>query len=592
MVQFTQQFLDDLKVRVDAVHLVGDRVALERAGKSYKGKCPFHQEKTPSFHVYPDEGTYHCFGCNAHGSMIDFVMNTRNMTFPEAVEELARVTGMKMPVDRSSRMSDEQLARYNAMYSALEQAETFFRESLRSSKSTKEYLMSRGLQEKTVDLYRIGFAPDSFGALKSHLSHIKEDVLVNCGLLVKKDDRPPFDLFRNRVMFPIRNTRGRVIGFGGRVLDRDSIPKYINSPQSPLYKKGRELYGLHEAKKANQRLTSLLVVEGYMDVVTLAQHGFPFAIAPLGTALTEDQFLVARRYAPEIVCCFDGDEAGRKAAWRAVTTGFSCLRKGMTIRIVLLPDNHDPDSFVRQHGAEEFQALLDKAEPASDYFFRQLTEGVDVSGVEARVQVVEQALPHIRSISYETYQQAMFSRLSDIVKMSIKDIHGVGYSKRFNNRRTDERSRESARRNDIRLTKGERNVFTVLAHDFAFVRRIPDDLLATCRAWRKESFLCEVVCRIRDDELGNFSEVLASYSGSREQDVLSKFAAEPRPDIRGEALGDGPIDALGAIVYRLETNERRKRVPTETTPEAGKVYKDILKEGNASDIDHSRPNVE
>lgn len=592
MVQFTQQFLDDLRVRVDAVHLVGDRISLERSGKSYKGKCPFHQEKTASFHVYPDNGTYHCFGCKAHGSMIDFVMNTRNMTFPEAVEELARITGMKMPTDRGSRMSDEQLARYNAMYSAMEQAETFFRESLRASQSTKEYLKSRGLQDKTIDLYRIGFAPDSFSALRSNLSHIKDDVLVECGLLVKKDEKPPFDLFRNRVVFPIRNTRGRVIGFGGRVLDRDSIPKYINSPQSPLYKKGRELYGLHEARKANQRLDKLLVVEGYMDVVTLAQHGFPVAVAPLGTALTEEQFLVARRYAPEIVCCFDGDEAGRKAAWRAVTTGFSCLKEKMTIRVVLLPDNHDPDSFVREHGAEEFQALLDAAEPASDYFFRELTEGVDLSSVEARVQVVEKALPHIRSISYETYQQAMFSRLSDIVKMSIKDIHGVGYSKQFNNRRTDGKSRERTRRNDIRLTRGERNVLKVLAHDFAFVRRVPDDLLATCRAWQNDSFLCEVICRIRDDDLGNFSEVLASYSGSREQDVLSKFAAEPRPDIRGEALGDGPIDALAAIVYRLETNERRKRVPTETTPEAGKVFLDILNEGHESDDDDSRPRPE
>ena len=589
MVQFSHQFLDDLRARVDAVHLVGEHIALEQSGKSFKGKCPFHQEKTASFHVYPDNGTYHCFGCKAHGSMIDFVMNTTNMTFPEAVEELARVSGMKLPTNRNSGMSEEQKARYNALHSALEQAENHFRDSLRSSKSTQEYLESRGLQKETIDRYRVGFAQDSFRSLKSKLSHMKDDVLVECGLLVRKEDKEPYDLFRNRVMFPIRNTRGRVIGFGGRVLASDTIPKYINSPQSPVYKKGRELYGLYEARKESQRLTRLLVVEGYMDVIMLAQHGFPYAVAPLGTSLTSDQFVVLRRYAPEIICCFDGDEAGRKAAWRALMVGFSCLKEGMTIRIVLLPENHDPDSFVRKEGSKEFQSLLDQAEPASDFFFRELTEGVDLNNVEARVKLVERALPPIRSIAYSTYQQAMYGQLSETVKMSINDIHGIGRTERFNSRRTDTESKREDRNqvsaHRVKLTRGERRVLEQLVHDFTIVHRISQDLWADIRNWQRETLLFEVICRIQDDKLRNFSEVLASYTGSREQDVLSKIAALPRPEIRGETAGDGPLDALRAIVYRFELKDRRKRVPTEATPEASKVYEDILKEGNASDVD-------
>ena len=400
MVQFSREFLNDLQVRVDAVQLIGEKVALERTGKSYKGKCPFHQEKTPSFHVYPDNGSYYCYGCGAKGSVFKFVQETRNATFPEAVEELARMAGMKLPKGGPSRVSDARLERLNTLYSALDQAKQFFVEAFRSSKSTQQYLESRGLLKETIDRYSIGFAPDSFSALKSALSHIKEQVLLDSGLLVKKDEKEPYDRFRNRVMFPIRDTRGRVMGFGGRVLGLDAIPKYINSPASDVYKKGRELYGLYEARNSGQKLSKMLVVEGYMDVVTLAQHGIPYAVAPLGTALTQDQFLVLRKYTSEIVCCFDGDDAGKQAAWRALLIGLSCLKERLKIRIAILPKEHDPDSYVREHGADEFRQMIESAEPAADYFFRELSEEVDLSSVEGRVQVVERAMGPIRSIPY------------------------------------------------------------------------------------------------------------------------------------------------------------------------------------------------
>lgn len=584
MVQFTREFLNDLTIRVDAVQLIGEKVALERAGKSYKGKCPFHEEKTPSFHVYPESGTYHCFGCGAHGSVIKFYQETRNATFPEAVQELARMAGMKLPTGGSRRMSDARLERLKTLYSALDQCNQFFVEALRSSNSTKQYLMNRGLLKETIERYSIGFAPDSFSAMKSALSHIKEQVLLDSGLLVKKDDKEPYDRFRNRVMFPIRDTRGRIMGFGGRVLGSDAIPKYINSPASEVYKKGRELYGLYEARNSGHKLTKLLVVEGYMDVVTLAQHGIPYAVAPLGTALTEDQFLVLRRYAGEIVCCFDGDEAGKEAAWRALLVGLSCLKERLKIRIAILPEEHDPDSFVREHGTDEFQQMIESAEPAADYFFRQLSEEVDLDSVEGRVQMVEKAIGPIRSIPYATYRQAMIARLAETSRMSVQDIEDIGRPTTVGSgERVTRRESRRPSSDQIPLTRSERNVLKLVVHDFGHVDRIPESQLASIRKWKKSSFLFQVLCRIRDDQLGNFSELLGSYSGSREQEVLSGLASLRSPEISGDDVGSGISDALEAILFRLEREDRRKRVPKEISPEAGDVYRDIIEEGNATE---------
>lgn len=559
MVQFTREFLNDLKLRVDAVQLIGEKVALERAGKSFKGKCPFHEEKTPSFHVYPDSGTYCCFGCGVKGSVIDFVQETQNATFPEAVEALARMAGMKLPTGGSRRMSDARLERLKTLYAALDQGNQFFVEALRSSNSTKKYLMNRGLLKETIERYSVGFAPNSFSAMKSALSHIKEQVLLDCGLLVKKDDKEPYDRFRNRVMFPIRDTRGRVMGFGGRVLGPDAIPKYINSPASEVYKKGRELYGLYEARNSGHKLTKLLVVEGYMDVVTLAQHGIPYAVAPLGTALTEDQFLVLRRYVGEIVCCFDGDEAGKEAAWRALLIGLSCLKEKLKIRIAILPDEHDPDSYVREHGADEFQLMIESAEPAADYFFRQLAEEVDLDSVEGRVQIVEKAIGPIRSIPYATYRQAMIARLAETSRMSVQDIEDIGRPTAVaSGERVTRRESKRASSAQIALTRSERNVLKLVVHDFGHVARIPESQLESIRKWKKSSFLFQVLCRIRDDQLGNFSELLGSYSGSREQEVLSGLASLRSPEISGDNVGSGISDALEAILFRLEREERRK----------------------------------
>ena len=594
MVQYSREFLNDLKLRVDAVQLIGERVALERAGKSFKGKCPFHQEKTPSFHVYPDSGTYYCFGCGAKGSVIDFVQETQNATFPEAVEALARMAGMKLPSGGSSRMSDARLERLKTLYSALDQCNQFFVESLHSSKSTQKYLSNRGLLDETIDRYSIGFAPDSFSAMKSALSHIKEQVLLDSGLLVKKDDKDSYDRFRNRVMFPIRDTRGRVMGFGGRVLGPDAIPKYINSPASEVYKKGRELYGLYEARSSGHKLEKLLVVEGYMDVVTLAQHGIPYAVAPLGTALTQDQFLVLRRYASEIVCCFDGDDAGKQAAWRALLIGLSSLKERLKIRIAILPKEHDPDSYVREHGSDEFQQMIESAEPAADYFFRELSEEADLDSVEGRVQVVEKAIGPIRSIPYTTYRQAMIARLAETTRMPVQDIENIGRSNTAPNPGEPASRRESKPSSSgrVSLTPGERNVLKLLVHDFGLVTRIPDSQLASIRKWKKSSFLFEILCRIRDDQLGNFSELLGSYSGSREQEVLSGLASLRRPEISGNDVGSGISDALEAILLRLEREDRRKRVPRETSREAGNDYRDIIKEGNPSEESHTPTDVE
>ncbi len=589
MVQFSQHFLDDLRSRSDAVRIIGEKVTLERSGNNYKGKCPFHQEKTPSFYVYPNNGSYHCFGCEAHGSVFDFVMQTRSMTFPQAVEELARLAGMKLPTSGAGGRSKEQQAHYDALSSALNEAQRFFRESLRSSSFTQRYLESRGLNQETIDRFGVGYAPNSFSALKTKLSGIEEKHLIECGLLAKKEQQDSFDFFRHRVMFPIRNTRGQVMGFGGRVCSRDQIPKYINSPQSPVFRKRWELYGLYEAKQASKRLSRLVVVEGYVDVLTLAQHGLEGAVAPLGTALTPQQFQTLTRNASEVVCCFDGDEAGRNAAWRALKIGFEQMKEGLTIRIVLLPERHDPDSFVREFGMDKFEKLIAESKTASDFFFEEMLDGADLSNVEARVGVIEQAMRDIRTIPYATYRQAMISRLSEAVGVPIEEIQKIGPEEPSGPPPVRTQTRNP---NSNRLSRGNRAVIRSLAHDFRFVPLIPSGLLRDMRKFRDKSLAFDAILRARDDRLGNFAEVLASYAGSDLQQILSRAASGPLPEIRGEVAGNGPINALEALVFGYERSERRQEILDAEPKEARSAFEKALKDHTSSDSDGSSRGAE
>jgi DNA primase len=363
-VAFSPAFLDELRRRLSIFDLVGKKVRLNRRGKQATGLCPFHNEKSPSFHVYDDdEPHYHCFGCGAHGDAITFVMQTDGLDFRDAVERLAGEAGLEVPKDTPH--DRERAERQASLGTVMEASCTYFQQQLAGSPGAG-YFQRRGLTSETIQRFRLGFAPDSRVALKNHLAklNIPEALAIESGMLIKPEDGgPTYDRFRNRVIFPIADTKGRIVAFGGRVLG-DEKPKYLNSPETPLFSKGRQLYNMNFAQKAARDVNEVIVVEGYMDVIALAQAGFPQVVAPLGTALTEEQIEVLWRLAPEPILCFDGDEAGQKAAAKVAERVLPILKPGLSLNFINLVNEEsggkeDPDSFLKKHSAAEFRAYLD-----------------------------------------------------------------------------------------------------------------------------------------------------------------------------------------------------------------------------------------
>ncbi|MCH2395404.1 DNA primase [Oceanibaculum sp.] len=370
---FPPEFLNELRDRLAVSEIVGRRVRLQRKGREFQGLCPFHNEKTPSFTVNDDKGFYHCFGCGAHGDVITFAMNTEALSFPEAIEKLAQMAGLQVPAQHPEERARDQKRR--TLEEVMEAACRWYERNLRLpvGKQAMEYLKGRGLDEATLKRFRLGYAPNERSALKAHLvaEGFEEALIVEGGLhkpAEEASDRPgerargAIDYFRDRVIFPITDRRGRVIGFGGRVMG-DGQPKYLNSPETPLFHKGRVLYGLAQAREAAGKAGSVLVTEGYMDVIGLAMGGFDYAVAPLGTALTEEQILQLWKLAPEPVLCFDGDSAGQRAAARAAERALPLLKPGYSLRFVTLPAKEDPDSLIRKQGSAAMRRLIDKAAP-------------------------------------------------------------------------------------------------------------------------------------------------------------------------------------------------------------------------------------
>lgn len=416
MALIPQRFIDDLLDRVDIVDVVGSRVDLRKSGKNYSARCPFHNEKTPSFTVSPDKQFYYCFGCQATGNAVGFLMDNDRLSFPEAVETLARQAGMEVPREASQESRGD--GRRKQLYDVLAEADRFFREQLRRHPDARlavDYLKGRGLSGEIAARFGIGYAPQGWDHLLNRLGGDDERVrlLIEAGLVIRKDDDSTrvYDRFRNRIQFPIRDTRGRTLGFGGRVLD-DSKPKYLNSPETPVFHKGRELYGLYEANKVLREIPRLVVVEGYMDVVALAQHGIHNAVATLGTAATTEHLDKLFRYTPEVVFCFDGDEAGRRAARRAMETSLQAMRDGRSARFLFLPEGEDPDTLVRKQGPEGFRELLDGAQPLSQFLFTTLEEGLDTTIPEGKARLRELGAPLINRIGDGVYRQLMLRELA------------------------------------------------------------------------------------------------------------------------------------------------------------------------------------
>lgn len=419
MARLPDAFIDDLLARTDIVEVVGSRVPLKRQGKEYASRCPFHDERSASFTVSPTKQFYHCFGCGAHGTAISFLMNYDRLEFLDAVDELAKRVGMEIPRETNARTPQQQDDSRD-QYSALDAATRFFQKQLEGNDKARAYLDGRGVDADTRARFSIGYAPDGYSALKDALGKDERrmKLLERVGLFSKNDRGHVYDKFRDRVMFPIFDRRGRVIAFGGRVMEKDDGPKYLNSPETALFHKGRELYGLWQVRQANQKIERLIVVEGYMDVVSLFQFGVTQAVATLGTATTPDHAELLFRNAPDVYFCFDGDAAGRRAGWRALESVLPRMKDGRQAFFLFLPDGEDPDTIVRKEGADAFDARLKQGTPLSQFFFDELSREINLGTLDGKARLAERAKPMLAQIPDGAF--------GDLMKQELARLTGIG----------------------------------------------------------------------------------------------------------------------------------------------------------------------
>jgi DNA primase len=416
-----QGFIQDLLARVDLVDVVGRYVQLKKAGQNFLGLCPFHSEKSPSFTVSPSKQFFHCFGCGAHGTAIGFLMEHRGLGFVDAVRELAQQAGMKVPEGPAE--AGQAGGRLKALAELLQRASDHYRQCLKGSVAAIEYLKGRGLRGATAARFSLGVSPDEWTGLAALFDRYDDPQLVEAGLVVAGDGKR-YDRFRGRVMFPIRNRRGWVIGFGARALD-GSEPKYLNSPETPLFHKGHELYGLFEAQEAIRRKRRVIVCEGYLDVIQLAQAGYEETVAALGTAVTSHHVGELLRLADHVIFAFDGDAAGRKAARRALEAALPALADNRRVDFLLLPDGEDPDSLVRSHGADAFAAELGRALPLSRWFIRSLSEGKDLGTAEGRAALLGEARPLVSSMPAGALRMQLLNELAEVARSAAADVENL-----------------------------------------------------------------------------------------------------------------------------------------------------------------------
>lgn len=408
-------FINELQDRVDIAAVIGSRVTLKKGGKDLQGLCPFHDEKTPSFTVSPAKNMYYCFGCGAGGDAIKFLEEFEGLSFTEAVESLAATVGMEVPREQSKSPARD----LTPLFEAMRAAEGFYKAQLKASPEAIDYLKGRGLTGQIAAEFKLGFAPDAWNGLRDALAGgahpVPSKALLEAGLIGRNESGREYDRFRGRVMFPVRDGRGRIIAFGGRLLGEGQGPKYLNSPETPIFHKSQELYGLFEARKSSRRLESLIVVEGYLDVIALAQAGIRNTVATLGTATGEDHYRKLYRYADEVICCFDGDAAGRRAAWKALEGALGSLSGGRRLKFMFLPDGEDPDSLVRQKGADDFRRRIGGATPAIEYLFTELTGGLDLTVVDDRARLAHLVDPYVqRAPADSPLRQMMRNRLREL----------------------------------------------------------------------------------------------------------------------------------------------------------------------------------
>ena len=537
-----QDFIQTLLDRTDIVDVIERYIPLRKAGANYQARCPFHSEKTPSFTVSPSKQFYHCFGCGAHGTAITFLMEHAGMGFIDAVKELASRVGMQVPDASDAHAEDEH--HRDALYGVMAQAERYYRETLKASAQAIDYLKGRGLTGQTAARFGLGYAPDEWQALARVFTDYRDPQLEEAGLVISGEGGRRYDRFRGRVMFPIRNDRGRVIAFGGRVLGSGE-PKYLNSPETPLFSKGRELYGLHEHRRAIQQAGEVLVVEGYMDVVMLSQHGVDNVVATLGTAVTADQVRRLFRLADRVVFAFDGDAAGRKAAWRALENALPQLPDGKRAGFLFLPEGEDPDSYARTQGGAAIRQLVAQAVPLSDFLIDSLTRKTELSSQEGRVKLVKLAEPYL-------HQLTQAPLLAGALRRRLAEITGLPPTHRDLRGPSGQRS-QATRVPQVRPSPWRTALLAVLQRP-NLARRIdsmPADPAAEAQLLREVLALLD-----RSPHLSSTRDVIEAFRGQSQQVALQQCASQL---ITRGADYDAEADLLCAL-RKIEQQTRRKEL--------------------------------
>ncbi|GHC16483.1 DNA primase [Kushneria pakistanensis] len=581
-----QRFIDDLLARTDIVDVIGSRVQLKKAGRNHAALCPFHQEKSPSFTVSADKQFYHCFGCGASGNALRFIMEFDRLNFPEAIEALASRAGMEVPregeSDEQRQQARVQAKRQEEAVNLLELGTRFYQQQLASSAAQQAhaYLARRGLSNDIVSRYAIGYAPAGWDALKRHLGEkgVDENVQVEYGLLVRKEETGrSWDRFRDRVIFPIRDWKGRTIGFGGRVLG-DEKPKYLNSPESPVFHKGRELYGLYETRVQAKRPERMLIVEGYMDVVALAQHGVDYAVATLGTATTEEHLRRLFRLVDEVVFCFDGDAAGRQAAHRALNTVLPLMIDGRQARFLFLPEGEDPDSLIRQEGGEAFEQRVVRAGSLTEYLFDHASQGRDLRRIEDRERFASAVLEGIGRLPQGLLKSLLMRELSERTGLERDTLEAISEGNARPAAAAAHAPQEQARGHEAghrepppakaspRRAQGEATLSTsgrilhLIVHSPSLVDALPEG-----EAWCPEDddgqLLQEVVRLVRAGGYRSSQVLLAHFHGSSHGSRLLAL-------LRREPLIPGPLRHREIEVLVAHFEQQRQRLSPERELEA------------------------
>ena len=566
-----QDFIDDLVNRADLGELIGNRVALKKAGREYKGCCPFHNEKTPSFTVSPDKGFYHCFGCGAHGTAIGFLMEYDKMEFVEAIEELASMVGAEVP--REAGSAEAPGPSNTPLYELLGEVAPFYQEQLKQSTQAIDYLKSRGLDGETAKRFQVGYAPAGWDALVKQFGEraaVREQLLTT-GMCIRKEDRV-YDRFRDRVMFPIRDSRGRVIGFGGRTMD-GSEPKYLNSPETPVFHKGRELYGLYEARQELRNIERMLVVEGYMDVISLSQHGVHNSVATLGTATTADHLKRLFRLTQEIIYCFDGDRAGRQAAWRALQVSLPEMREGRQIRFLFLPDGEDPDTIVRAEGAAGLEIRLQDSLALSDYMLRELREQTDMETMDGRARLAELAKPLLRMLPDGVYKDLLNQQLAREVGLGADQLsRHIGESE---NPAPSEYTREAqpVRRQQTGNVTPVRHAVRVILHysDKLDNFDIPEDLEHCDMAG--VPLLMELLHAVHGQKGLRSGALIQRFHDRPERSHLEKLQGQDIPPL------NSPVQELNDTLKRIVATAKQQRFE-ELSAKAASMTPEELQEWN------------